>query len=474
MAKLHNLLALSDIHLGSDLVYHVRPDAPRRTPCSERRDRALVELLDWYRHNRVGGQPWRLVIGGDFIDFTGMSVPPGEGERGANFTELTGEELSHGLGGAADHALAKLRLVMTHHAAVMDALARFIAAGHELMIVPGNHDADWHWDDVQVEFRRSLALSAGVHAERIQFSPWFYYEEGLIYLEHGHQYDGYCSHDHVLYPVSPSDPRRTTRSLSDILVRYVVRPTRGMTEAGHEKMSVTDYFRFALSLGVGGMARLAQRFVNAVSAAIALWREHVSDAADWVRREHEHKVQQLSEAKSLGIERLRALGSLQHPPLTRSLGAIAAGLMLDRIALALLAVAAAGSVLVWLEHWGVAASSSFLVVGGLAVMRHLWLRRSSVEPSELLRERSARVARLFPAAVVVMGHTHLPEMCSNSERSTYINLGAWAEEEPVDGRASALPATRTHLVLTRDASGPNAQLLTWGDSGPTPFDFPRS
>jgi hypothetical protein len=148
--------------------------------------------------------------------------------------------------------------------------------------------------------------------------------------------------------------------------------------------------------------------------------------------------------------------------------------MLDRIALGVLAVAAVGSVLVWLEHWGVAASSSFSVVGGLAVMRHLWLRRSSVEPSELLRERSARVARLFPAAVVVMGHTHLPEMFSNSERSTYINLGAWAEEEPVDGRASALPATRTHLVLTREGGEANAQLLTWGDSGPTPFDFPRS
>src|SRR5690348_7753546 len=107
-----NLLALSDLHLGSDLVHHAQPDAPRRTPSSERRDRALVALLDWYRERPVEGQPWRLVIGGDFVDLTGMSVLPNPGERAENFTEPTGEELSHGLGGAADHALAKLRLVM--------------------------------------------------------------------------------------------------------------------------------------------------------------------------------------------------------------------------------------------------------------------------------------------------------------------------------------------------------------------------
>ncbi|HTV17611.1 MAG TPA: metallophosphoesterase [Polyangiaceae bacterium] len=468
-----NLLALSDLHLGSDLVHHAQPDAPVRTPASERRDRALVALLDWYRERPVEGQPWRLVIGGDFVDLTGMSVLPAPGERADDFTEPTGEELSHGLGGAADHALAKLRLVMAHHASVMDALARFLAAGNELVIVPGNHDVDWHWDALQVEFRQALAERAGVGIERIQFSHWFYYEEGLIYLEHGHQYDGYCSHDHVLYPVSPRDPRRTTQSLSDILVRYVVRPTRGMTEGGHDSMSASDYVRFGLSLGVGGMATLVRRFVNAAVAAVELWREHLSDAAAFVRREHERKLQQLGEARSFGIERLRELVRLQHPPLTRNLGSIASSLMLDRIALGALALAAVGAVLLWLEHWGVAASSGVGVLGGVAVMRHLWLQRSSVEPSDLLRERAGSVARLFPAAVVVMGHTHLPEMRPTSAQSTYVNLGAWAEEEPVDGRSPALPATRTHLLITRSGGAPSAQLLTWSDGGPQPFDTER-
>lgn len=468
-----NLLALSDIHLGSDLVHHARPDAPQRTASSERCDRALVALLDWYRERPVDERPWRLVIGGDFVDFTGMSVLPSASERAENFTEPTGEELSHGLGGAPDHALAKLRLVMAHHEAVMDALARFVAAGNDLVIVPGNHDVDWHWQELQVEFRQALGRRAGVALERIEFSPWFYYEEGLLYLEHGHQYDGYCSHDHVLFPVSPRDPRRTTRSLSDILVRYVVRPTRGMTEAGHENMGASDYVRFAFSLGLGGMAALARRFARVAVEAVALWREHLSEAAGWVRREHERKLEQLGEARSFGIERLRALVRLQHPPLTRSLGSIASSLMLDRLALGVLGVAALGAVLFWLEHWGIAASSSVVLLAGAVVMQRLFLQRSSVEPSELLRERAASVARLFPAAVVVMGHTHLPEIRPTAERSTYVNLGAWAEEDPIDGRCSTLPATRTHLLITRSAGATSAQLLTWCDGGPQPYASER-
>src|SRR5690606_18680581 len=188
--------------------------------------------------------------------------------------------------------------------------------------------------------------------------------------------------------------------------------------------------------------------------------------AEWVRREHERKLEQLSEARSFGVERLRELVRLQHPPLTRSLARIASSLMLDRLALGALGVAAVLAVLLWLEHWSVAASSGVGVVGSVVVVRHFWLERSSVEPSELLRERAASVARLCPAAVVAMGHTHLPEVRPTAERSTYVNLGAWAEEEPIDGRSPALPATRTHLLVTRQGDAAQVQLMQWSDGGP--------
>jgi hypothetical protein len=99
----------------------------------------------------------------------------------------------------------------------------------------------------------------------------------------------------------------------------------------------------------------------------------------------------------------------------------------------------------------------------------LWRRlRGSLEPSAELRESSVRLARLFPAAFIVMGHTHLPETRA-TERSTYVNLGAWAEDETPEGFEQDLPATRTHLVVTRGAEHPVAELLAWCDGGPVPF-----
>jgi hypothetical protein len=171
---------------------------------------------------------------------------------------------------------------------------------------------------------------------------------------------------------------------------------------------------------------------------------------------------------------LLELARLQLPPLTRSLAGIASSLMLDRVLLGLALLAVLASVVIWREQWAVAAASAVGLVLSSVVLRRTWLQREAVEPSSMLRARADGVARLFPAPVVVMGHTHLPEVHSTAERSTYFNLGGWAEQDASDGRAPALPATRTHLVLTRAVAGDTAQLLTWGDGAPRPFPLGSS
>jgi predicted phosphodiesterase len=457
--------------LGSDLVSYAVPDAPRRSRLSIQRDRDLCALFDWYRSHRVADRPWRLVIGGDFIDFSGMSVMA---EAHEIVTAPTEEEIAHGLGGAADHSLAKLRRVMAHHASVMQSLAEFVAAGNQLVIVRGNHDIDWHWDCVQTEFTSRLAALAGVPEGAVEFAPWFYYEEGVLYLEHGHQYDSYCSHEHVLYPMAPGDPRRMALSLSDVLVRYIVRPTRGMMEGGHEKKGVLDYVRFGFSLGVKGALVLSRRFLDANRALFSLWLDHVGRTAKRSRREQERRMRRLSVAYKISVKRLKALIKLHRKPATASLGAIATSLMLDRLALGTLAVVAGASLFAFHEHLAVLAPSTIAIAVALLVSRHLWFARHTPEPSAELRERSALVARLFPAAFVVMGHTHLPEMKATAERTTYVNLGAWAEEELPDGSPPALPATRTHLVLTCVGEEPHAELRIWESDGPRPFDVKQS
>ncbi len=464
----HNLLVFSDVHLGSDLIQHARPGAPALGPAGEMRDRELVAFLDWYRQRPRAGKPWRLVIAGDFVDFVGMSVPLPEAGLS---TEPNEDEREHGLGSAVDHTLAKLERVAEHHAVVFEALARFLTAGNAAVIVRGNHDVDFHWPEVQAAFRKVIARHDAAASEQIEFSDWFYYEEGVAFIEHGHQYDDFCSYENVLHPVRASDPRRTRRSMSDVLLRYVVRPTRGMSEAGHDDASAIDYLRFGARLGVGGMLRLGGRFVWAIGVAVRIWRDHMSGATHWVRAEHERKMGMLAEAKKLSLINLRALASLQRPPMTRSLLRLLAGVMIDRVAVTVATLA----LLVWvlLAKWTPTLGIAVAAVGpGVILAGYLWRRtRSAIDASQSLREHSSRVARLFPAAFIVMGHTHLPELSKSDDGdSTYVNLGAWAEEDTPDGSAPGLPATRTHLVVEHVDGKAVAALMSWdADKGPQRF-----
>jgi len=464
----HNLIVLSDVHLGSDLVHCVQPDAPHRDARDDARDRQLSALFDWYRQHPDRGLPWKLVIAGDFIDFVGMSVPAPDS---ALWTPPNAEDLELGLGGAEDHTIYKLRCVARRHRAVFEALARFVNAGNRIVMVRGNHDVDFHWPQVQDEFVRQLAMHAPIPRGSIEFSPWFYYEEGLVFVEHGHQYDRYCSYENVLSPLSPSDPRRSSRSLSDILLRHVVRPTRGLGESGHESAGVLDYILFGLRLGIRGTVDLFARFVWAVATLFAMWQEHWSEGARRIRQIQERRLSELALALDMKLESLRALASLHRPPVTRSFGQLVLAVMLDRILFTL-----SGLVLVVLAfalapQWHHALLLSLGVALLFVSVAALLSRLRPIDPTMELRECATRVATLFPAAFVVMGHTHLPEVRPNAGGdATYVNLGCWAGEQ---GESAAGPglASRTHLVVHVEDDGRSmAELLVWdAESGPRRF-----
>jgi UDP-2,3-diacylglucosamine pyrophosphatase LpxH len=475
-----SLLILSDVHLGNDL-NDLTGESARR---SSGVDSDLANLLVHYGRTPPAGHRWRLVIAGDFIDFIGMAIFPRDAELP---TEPSDEEREHGLGNAADHGRLKLRAVEARHRVVFDALADFVAAGHALTIVHGNHDVEFHWDGVKQELRTLLLEIAAAKRDRdssfaseftarIEFAPWFYYVGGVAYVEHGHQYDTLCSTAHVMAPLSPLDPRRIARSFSDVLLRWVVRPTRGVPEYGHDRMGAVDYVILAAHLGVRGLVRLAMRFVSAIVELFRTRRAFLSEKALALREEHERRMAALADATRVGIERLRALAALQAPPVTQSVSKILASLLLDRLAMALIAMGALGAVAVAGEHhrwrWpvmGAIALGSLLGHFGLQARRRA-LFGERLDNHEALVERAGHLAHLFPAAFVVMGHTHLPAMVTLREgAATYVNVGSWHEAED-DAEAPSHRAPRTHLVIHPAPSGPTAEFLAWSPEGPRRFE----
>lgn len=471
-----SLLVLSDVHLGSDL----NDRAATRIRRSDGIDRDLVELIAHYRKKPPKGSRWRLVVAGDFIDFIGMTITPKDDELALAPSD---EEREHGLGNSADHGRVKVRRVAERHRDVFGALAAFVADGHALTFVHGNHDVELYWDEVKAEIKAQLLASASATTEkdgaaaedflgRIEFAPWFFYRDGLAYIEHGHQYDEFCATDHFMAPLSPRDPRRIRRGFCDVLLRFVVRQTRGLREHGHDKMGLVDYVQFGGRLGARGMVRLLVRFIFAVRELFRVRSEYFLEPARALRDEHERRMALLAEVTRIGIDRLRALAALQAPPVTRSIRGILASVLLDRLALALACslalVITALAVGVRQGHFWYAGVC--IAVAWLLAHRYLTNLRK-VDPDELLVERAAHLSKLFPAAFVVMGHTHVPMRVPVTEQTTYINVGSWAEEEAEGERPSMrIRAARTHLVITQGESGPNAEFLAWdSDAGPKAF-----
>ncbi len=482
-----SLLVFSDVHLGSDLDDSGH-NLVRRSPAI---DRDLISFLSHYRGERPSGDRWRIVIAGDFIDFIGMTIVPGESPLA---TEQTDEEREHGVGNAADHARLKLSRVAERHSEFFDVLAGFIADGHALTMVHGNHDIELHWESVQSDFRellleRARALRAETdpldqtlarrgHVEidsvaflsRIEFNPWFFYRQGLVYIEHGHQYDPYCSTENVMSPLSPLDPRRLARGMTDVLLRFVVRRTRGMREHGHEHAGMLDYVRFAARLGVRGLVRVGVRFFSAVREMFRMRRGYLTAAAATLKAEHNRRVALLGEVSRISGARLRALLSLQERPITASVRGIMACVLLDRLALALGAALLLVGVAVVGIFYGYAffAAIAVFLAWGL-IHRHLCNARK-VDAAENLAAKAPQLAALFPAAFVVMGHTHTP-VHAPAGQSTYINLGSWAEEEPDESHAHVARAARTHLVIRVREGKPEAELLQWESGfGPKPLE----
>jgi hypothetical protein len=229
-------------------------------------------------------------------------------------------------------------------------LAQFVVEGHSLVLIRGNHDVDFYWEAARTAFVKALSERAeglgdeAAHAsfaQRIDFRHWFYYVEDLLYVEHGHQYDETCAYPNLLSPVSPYDHRRIGYSFSDILMRYVVRPTRGMGNSGHDGKTMAHYILMAYSMGLRGALELGGRYWRAAMAMLRGCREHLSEHAhaQVARLEHERHLHELGERLRLSLDKLRALSALSAKPVTLGARAILRSLFLD------LAAAMTGSTL---------------------------------------------------------------------------------------------------------------------------------
>lgn len=157
------VVVISDIHVGD----------PGANNLDEfRGDDAFENLLLEVIPSKVGW-PATLIVNGDFIDFPQI------------LPELSLHTLGPRFGLAEVQSLARLESALSGHPKVFSALAVYLKNGGQVIVMPGNHDIDLHWDEV---FKRLRMALGNVAPPQLLFIKKGYIAEQGIYIEHGNQY----------------------------------------------------------------------------------------------------------------------------------------------------------------------------------------------------------------------------------------------------------------------------------------------
>lgn len=457
MAGLANILVVSDLHFGEELL-------PGAT--SDRRDavalgaRAFREFLRYHTSRRLGGRPWRLVIAGDLFDFMSVVVPPTR-----ELPARSADERRFGLDRGSRAGVARMKLICDNHHALLADMGRFAAAGHTIDIIVGNHDLELLEPDVVAELDRQLRAAGADErsAPRIRVSPWFVYEPGVAWIEHGHVYDEGCSAEYNLAPTDATG--RLIANADYAATRYLAMAVPEIDPHGIEEWSLWGYMRYGWDVGMRDFGKLWAAYVR---FSIALVRSHLTHKSfkgrDHRRRVHRERVRRIADDTGVAADTLFSIDRLARTPMTRSFRRLGRMLMLDRFGTYL------GSALTLLLLWIFAPIlwaliGTVLVIGGAALLQS-WLGKHHVTSQLPMRAVPQRIKKLVDAPVVVFGHTHDPRWQPLRSGGLYLNVGTW------------LPATRpglrrsfTHaLIQPRPGGLPLVELRQWRDGVSQPFD----
>ena len=466
-----NILVISDLHLGEDL--RAGTTGPSYLGGVVRLEQELQSFLAHYTAQRHDGRPWRLVVNGDMVDFMSVLIFPAAGP-GPDGSARAEEDREYGLGYGEGQSTEKLEQVLERHAGVFRALAAFVRAGNELVVVVGNHDVEFHFASVQNCLVRGLVTHAGVGAEdeaafreRIRFCPWFYYEEGVVYVEHGHQYDEYCSFDYQLHPVEPRGG--VALSIAHGCMRYFTNLVPSLDPRCGELWGFPEYMKWIWRHGARGLGRLLWLYVLLVYKLVGIRAGLTDRAGDLVRaRRHRRRLRVLAKRSGIEFAKIQALDGLHREPVIKRLFGIFSTLFIDRLLAGLVLVAGVVVALAVATGWHKLPFVGALLGGAVALNWLLGRKRllALASPAALRRAPEA-IRRILRAPFIVFGHSHLPERVPLLEGGTYYNTGTWARS---DG-SELFP----HLIINvgntgETGTGPSAELRAWqqGTSNPLP------
>jgi UDP-2,3-diacylglucosamine pyrophosphatase LpxH len=392
------------------------------------------------------------VFGGDVFELDGARVVDGE----SHFADD---------GRGPEEARDALTRVIDAHPVLFDAVAKLVAAGHRVVFVAGNHDAQLTYPEVaealvesilrRVEAMTPTSSHGADLRERVRVRPWFHRTLGDVHVEHGHQYDPYCAFRN---PVAPFDPRTgaVAETMGSLAFRHLVH-RMGYFNA-HDDRS------FMLSIPAYAAHWARHYLFSKRSLALTWFRGALRTVAALVRARPSAALRRaIAEAATRDLARyveeaeLPKSGAVRHAALfaetaDTKLGRVMRELHLDQVIC--LVVAALGVLLLFAfphAHTRALGIAMIALAAAFPVLQQ-WAspKRALVDDARTVDELARRLADVYPTRAVVFGHTHVPHAVRD-RGVLVVNSGAWTppiEETEAPEGAPVMP-NKPFVWLTR-------------------------
>jgi UDP-2,3-diacylglucosamine pyrophosphatase LpxH len=479
---MHDLVVLSDLHLGRGRNHHTGRFHELEAFFYDEDFRSFCQwLIDDARKRNAS---LRLIINGDAFDLLRIDRPPQTPE--ATFVErLFGPFMTPG------RAARDISEVLEGHPSFVDGVARILAAGHEVVLLPGNHDIEIQWPPVRRQIQRALLhrvreLSTGERevsdAEtRLHFPTWFWYEPGRVWIEHGCQYDPENAFAYWLRTGLAEAPREVHEAeydmpLGNFFQRYLFNGFGAITFIVPSTRAHMRYAKWLFANSPHLISRVVlshMRFWPQVIRRIS----HSQRAAREVYREgHERELRGLAAEPKAGAlgDKLIEIDALKE----RGASVVEAISTLTRQTLwvLLIVVALAGLTFgLWFAGFHAIAQlrGGFMVKAMLfmlldfaflliAIVGIGWgLFRSPRESSSPMRRAAQKIVDIVDVPIVSFGHTHDEVIWRLRRRdggpAWYYNTGTWLAVFTHD---VLMPRERVQFTFLR-VHGHEAELVYW-------------
>ncbi|MBV1858800.1 MAG: hypothetical protein KUG77_10340 [Nannocystaceae bacterium] len=415
---MHDLLLISDLHLGSHLKPRLRGEEVHlASRIEEEFPRFIDHHLQLAEARQVG---WQMVVNGDFIDFWNVVLDERE------------DEDSEAL------AVRRLHAVLDAHPAVEDSLARFLEAGHGVAFVTGNHDAELLYggvrqamveriegamssDDADASITRTGTVRLDMmRAGKIRFVRWFLREPGGAWIEHGHKFDPSCATPAAL---SPTRGGALVQTVAEVATRSFANVMPEIDYDAPDKFSGFDYARWALARGWRFVLRVILLYLRMVGRILGLWVGGRVDAEG--QAVHDEQLGRIAANAGLQMSALAALENMAPPPAAVTVGGLVKLTALDHVLMMLTPVvlAVVFATLRWVPLWAGLPLAVAIGAAGIAFQRRGRQRRDVARD---MLNVAAGVGQATGVPLVLMGHSHHGELERRGD-VVYANSGSWLD-----------------------------------------------